>query len=205
MKKSLRPLIIASVLMLTVSCAYDGAEFTEYDDNDMALTEDVGARAEAITPASLPEAWTTVASAGTVDDSDVGLVNLIGSTAQFKGTAPSSESILIRYNVTATAGIDAINDRITVRYRDNGPDARVVVSLLQLDLDTGLTTTLATFDSNAFPGSSSIQTQVVNFGGCWFNYDFAANAYFIEALLTRTTESGRPTLSAIQLSGFNLC
>jgi hypothetical protein len=150
-------------------------------------------------------AWTAVASTGTIDEADVAVVRLSASIADLAPAAAAAETVVLRYNVVATPGINTINDRLIARFRDNGTSARVTVTLRSFTLATGATSNLAVLDSNGFAAATSFQTQEVAFGGCAFTYDFASNAYSIEVTMSRTDASGTPALQLLQLGGFNLC
>src|SRR5438128_2490540 len=107
-------------------------------------------RAEAQT-ADANRFWTTVGSAGTVDEADVRkivfdhafaqfgqpLINTTAAAAPETVNAPT-DSAVIRYNVTPvdglfTPGVGALR----VRYLATGPGARVVAKLIEVDLATG--------------------------------------------------------------------
>jgi hypothetical protein len=160
--------------------------------------------------------WTTVASAGTVDDADVGEVVFTGSLAKLqipvltdqttKATSASlSSSAVIYYNVVALDGL-FFGEGATLRARflDNGDQAQVILHLKEVNLDTGVTTTKMTLDSNKFPSASAFQTQSVSKCGSGSGFNFANRAYFIEAQLIRTGPNGNPGLAAIQL-GRTIC
>jgi hypothetical protein len=106
--------------------------------------------------------------------------------------ALSNATLNIRYNIVATEGLFG-GDRIgmRVRYTDNGANARVVVRLKEVNLQTGATALRMTFDSNAFPQAAGAQTQFVNTpcsSGSFF--DFTANA------TTLMSRSPRPAPAA---------
>lgn len=153
------------------------------------------------------EPWTTVGSAGTVDEADLSEVLFTGGIASLRTTLPAQASLTIRYNVVAVDGLlqggDAVN--MKVRFRDNGANARVSVALRQYNFNTGLTTTRITFDSNSFAASNSYQVQSVNsrcFSGNFF--DFFNNAYFVEVTLIKTGSGGDPSLALVGI-GSTLC
>lgn len=155
----------------------------------------------------LAKPWTTIASAGTVDETDTAKVNFSEATARLNLTTPAQTSATIRYNIVALDGlVDAGGDGygLSVRFRDNGPNERVVVRVKAVDLNTGLVTTLMTFDSDAFPASPLFQLRGVPV--CWplWSFNFNRNAYFAEAVLWKGSPLGNPGLSAIQI-GKTLC
>ncbi|HKQ79738.1 MAG TPA: hypothetical protein VJ810_38950 [Blastocatellia bacterium] len=177
------------------------------------------------------KAWTTVGSAGTVDDADAGKLVFQGSSIAFPDilqpqpfptaqTAHAASNALIplptqtttatiRYNVTAVDGLFTPGAELgmTVRYRDDGGWAQVLARLYEQDIYTGATNLLLTFDSNAFITSPNYQTQSVGVAVPYPYFDFNQKAYFIEATLTKTSSSisingGRPGLAIIKLNTY---
>lgn len=147
--------------------------------------------------------WTTVASAGTVDEADANKVNYSEGTARLNLAVPANSTATIRYNVVAVDGlVDAGGDgySLGVRFRDNGQDERVIVRLKAVDLNTGIVSTLMTLDSNAFPPNALFQLRYVPV--CWPNwgFNFTRNAYFVETILWKGTTAGNPGLTAVQIS-----
>lgn len=147
--------------------------------------------------------WTTVASAGTVDEGDIDEVNYSEGTARLNLATPAQTTATIRYNVVAVDGlVDAGGDgySLSVRFRDNGQDERVLVRLKSVDLNTGIVTTLMTLDSNAFPPNALFQLRSIPV--CWPNwsFNFNRNAYFVEAILSKGATLGNPGLTAITIS-----
>jgi len=135
------------------------------------------------------DAWTSVGSAGTVDESDLLLVQLatpvpgaVSMRPVFRGT------VHVRYNVVAVGGVlNANGVSLTARLLDRGDAQRVVLSLKEYGLHTGLTTTLLTLDSDSFSPSPVFQEENVFNGGCTPGpaLNFADNAYFIDVTLSR--------------------
>lgn len=170
--------------------------------------------------------WTTVGSAGTVDEADRDKLVFQGANVSFPEILPPLPSVelpersqplanavalpqetttaTIRYNVVATDGLFQYGGCVgmLLRYRDDGDRARVFARLIELDLNTGATVTRLTFDSNAFPASANFQTHSV---GGNFSFDFGQKAYYVEVTLTKVSSpivifgAGRPNLAAIQL------
>jgi hypothetical protein len=151
--------------------------------------------------------WTTVGSAGTLDEKSVGKVffdhsivqmgQLVGPTTISKAglVATQTDSAVIRYNVTAVDSFfvrrscspDNSQDvRLKLRYLAAGPGARVLAKLIELDLATGTEKPLLAFDSADpnFPRSDNYQVQSVSVCGRPWNFDFERKAYYIEATLT---------------------
>lgn len=146
--------------------------------------------------------WTTVGSAGTVDEADLGTVALSPNTAAVSGAATNA-TVDIRYNVVAVDGVfggEENSKTLTVRFADNGAAAQVIVRLQQLNILTGVTTTLAELNSNAFPPSNVAQTQFTNFN-CQRPevFDFENNIYYLNVPLIKTGSSGNPLIRAIKI------
>jgi hypothetical protein len=148
------------------------------------------------------KSWTTVASAGTVNDQDLSKVELSGGgLASFNAAAAASDTAYLRYNITAVDGLFVGGSpQMRVRFQDNGGNAQVVVYLMELNLSTGLPKKILELDSNDFAAAPSLQTQktgVCDAFGSSFN--FTDKAYYIEAKLVRTGAGGFPRLAAIQV------
>ena len=160
-------------------------------------------------------AWTTVGSAGTIDEDSEGEVLFDGAVVQkgdalvigkartgrqLLGGVEETDSAVIRYNVTAVDGMFGGPDsEMKIRFRADGKNARVVARLIELDIDTGAEVTRLTFDSANAPVQSGYQTHEVfdcrGFGDEAF--DFMQKAYYIEATLT--TDSFAASVAAIEV------
>jgi hypothetical protein len=164
--------------------------------------------------ANIDRSWTTVGSAGTLDESSVGKVffdhsivqmgQLLGGTLPAKKRAlifNQTQSAVIRYNITPVDSFFvSLNCSTTpspgvtlrLRYLAAGPNARVVAKLIEVDLATGNETTRMTFDSSG-PGRSRSDNYQVGFeracGRQPFVFDFKRKAYYIEATLTTAASS----------------
>lgn len=141
--------------------------------------------------------WTTVGSAGIVDELDTRLVAFDLGTATLR---PNFVGTLnLRYNIVAVDGLfGAPGAELGVRFRDNGARAQVVVQLKSYNLETGVTTTLLTLDSNNFPARANYQLQTVV--DCSLRFNFFDFAYFMDVELRKTTTAGSPALAIIQLA-----
>ncbi len=148
--------------------------------------------------------WTTVGSAGTLDEDSVGKVFFERAVVQKGNTiviAPvrqpradgridgldETDSAVIRYNVTAVDGLFGVKSaRMAVRFRDEGKGARVVAQLIEVDVVTGAEVTLLTFDSDdpGVPVLGGYHMHDVCGGG---PFDFVQKAYYIEATLTTSS------------------
>lgn len=158
--------------------------------------------------ADVDKNWTTVGSTGTLDEKSIGKVFFDQSKVQM-GRVPgptnpnpslvsTTDSAVIRYNVTAVdsffvpracrtnTSLSSLDVRLRLRYLASGPGARVVAKLIEVDLAIGTEKLLLTFDS-AGPGlslSDNYQVQSISVCGRPWNFDFQNKAYYIEATLT---------------------
>lgn len=162
--------------------------------------------------------WTTVGSAGTINEADSGKLVTQGPTVAFPEILPPTRqeafqifvpqvtvSATVRYNVVAT---DATVEggpilAMAARFRDDGDQAQVVLRLFETNIETGATTLLLTLDSNNFSAQTDYQLQTVSIVPTT-KPDFVNNAYFVEATLIQKRSpiflnGGRPGLAAIQL------
>ncbi len=161
----------------------------------------LGASAE--TP-DIERFWTTVGSAGTLDEESEGKVFFDRAVVQKGDTlviAPASrqpraegeveltDSAVIRYNVTAVDGLFVEHLLgMTIRFLDEGKGARVVAQLIEVDLATGAEETRLTFDSDVLPPQGGYRVHTVDAlfdcGKRPEAFDFVRKAYYIEATLT---------------------
>lgn len=169
--------------------------------------------AHAQTP-DINKIWTTVGSAGTVDEADVSKVFFDRSIAQMGnvigGSQPTSaataiipqqtQSAVIRFNVTPVEGLFAVKPpcftqtgtecpgiQLKLRYLASGNGARVVARLIEVDMATGAEVTRLNFDSSAFATANGYQVQSVAQCGPGVPrqpFDFGTKAYYVEARLT---------------------
>lgn len=152
--------------------------------------------------------WTTVGSAGTLDEKsqgqvffDHGVVQMgsplvVGGAArqprsEGDGGFDQTESAVIRYNVTAVDGLfDQENLAMTVRFLAEGRGARVVAQLISVDILSGAESTLLTLDSDDpnIPVKSGYHAEeVLNCKGRGEPFDFMRKAYYVEATLTTSS------------------
>lgn len=151
--------------------------------------------------------WTSVGSAGTVDEADRDAVSLDGAVASHVGAF--GRTVRIRYNVVAVDGLSGGGITLVGNYLDTGAGSRVILSLKRYSVDSDVTDVLLVLDSNdpLFPPSWSFQTRQVQ--TCEGGFDFTRHAYFIEAQLIRQATSP-PTaslaqLAAVQVSTGHVC
>lgn len=159
--------------------------------------------------------WTTVGSAGTLNQADQNKVVYSGGVISFPdapGTGGGGNLLplqtvqaVIRYNVTAVDGLFFQTGRLCMqtRFRDDGNRARVLLRLIEFNIDTGGTTSRLTFDSNTVAAQANFQTNSASTD--WHAFDFSRNAYYVEATLTKQHPigtpfgGGKPALGLIEL------
>ena len=164
--------------------------------------------------------WTTVGSAGTLDEKSEGKVFFDravvqkGQTIGFKsarvvsqgeGGVSETDSAVIRYNVTAVDGLfDVQGIRMAVRFLDEGVDARVFAQLIEVDMLTGAEVTLMTFDSDDpnVPVLSGYHMYDVCDDNRKQQFDFVQKAYYVEATLT-TSAFVTPSAAGIEAIQLN--
>lgn len=159
-------------------------------------------------PAAHAQVW--VGSTGTVDPNSTNLVKYINGRVELRNDAPVGSVAFIRYNVLPVR--DLAQDLSDMEYRvfdarflDNGA-GHVFLSLKQVNVSTGLITTLMTFDSNLSAPSASYQRGNTP-GNPTFNFIWADsqafnptdNVYYIEAQLSRTAAGGQAGLEGFSI------
>ena len=100
--------------------------------------------------------WTTVGSAGTVDEDSLKDVALSAERAEISIHSGPGTMGVVRYNVVAvddTVGVPGV--ALDVRFRDAVPADQVLVKLQQLEFATGNLTTLMTLNSDSYASSNS--------------------------------------------------
>ena len=149
--------------------------------------------------------WTMVGSDGTVDEMDLQEYAASANTMGIRSDL-SNAVVQIRYNIVAVEDVFGGEAKdLRVRLADNGADSRVIVRLEQMNIASGVRTTLATLDSDHFPPSSVAQARSIPFGCFAPEFDFDANVYFVEATLEKRTRAGNPLIRAIQICGNTAC
>ena len=152
-----------------------------------------------------PKAWTTVASAGTVNESDLDIVNLSGGGVASLVNGNDAVTGHIRFNVVATDGLfDFGVPRMKVRFNDNGNNAQVKVMLFRINLNTGLPEKILELDSDDYAASAASQSQTTAPCAATAGFNFSNHAYYIEAQLIRSGAGGYPKLTSIQLYNDNI-
>lgn len=159
----------------------------------------------------LQKVWTTVGSAGRVDETSTAKVVFEGSIVQLgpviehpvpAALPPQTESAVIRYHVTPADGLfdprspcsvgtgnNCPGIKLELRYVASGPDAQVTAKLIEVDLATGSETELLSFDSKDFSREATYQVQQASqcTPPALWTFDFDRKAYYVEATLTHST------------------
>ncbi len=152
--------------------------------------------------------WTTVGSAGAVDEEDLGIVDLADFFVGHK--AGQTGTVNIRYNIVAVEGANQEGmvimtpgfvggvpcttvvagdgcdfngaHQIRVRYRDSdghAPNVRVAFSIWRTNIMTGLDENIYTFDSNVDGANTGVgQTFTGTDCETKFDFDFDFSQYF---------------------------
>jgi hypothetical protein len=145
--------------------------------------------------------WTTVGSAGALNQVDLAKValhqsiiqlglDLVGTasaaTAQTATAAPRglpfpTIQAVARYNITPVDGVffsGRFRYALQIRFRGH-----ITAKLMQVNILDGIETQLVLFDSTQFPPSAGFQTQRVDTAQDAQALDFVNNAFYVEATL----------------------
>ncbi len=201
--------IVVLALLLTLTLAVLGplnkaakAQSQSEPQSNVVWTVD-GASPYGTIVLPVTRAWTTAASAGTLDEDSLSNTQVNNFILTLKpGT---TGMIRARYSITAVDGMNpfcpATQSIIRIRYRDSDgttTGARVLVEIRRTNVLTGGNTLVLAFDSNILPGAGTSFTTVTGTGP--FDFDFLQNVYWIEATISRTNSAQFADLGSIQLS-----
>jgi hypothetical protein len=168
--------------------------------------------------ASVLTGWTSVGSAGTVDEDSLSIVGMRGSFVEMntscvlailkisKFCTVATGTVTVRYKVVPTGALNIMPPSgfvpfsLMARFRDAGNMQHVVLLLKEVNLQSGSENTLLTLDSDSFPASTNYQTQTGP-RSCGFTVNFDQNAYYVEALISNSSGTGPgPGLQAIWIN-----
>ena len=144
-----------------------------------------------------------VGSSGLPSPGDELEISLNGPRAEVREDLPSA-SVTMRYDMQF--GMDfavapMTNNTLELRYRDNGPAARVIAALYHHD-GAGRTNSILLFDSDNYQQSSSFQKRFVVSVEEYLHYD---SEYWIELVMMKDAPGGAPAVEAVaattQLAG----
>jgi hypothetical protein len=153
--------------------------------------------------------WTHIGAAGVPDESSAPLRFGSNGAVAVGLSVAAPARVVLRYNITAVNGLfanEAPNSEglplcLHVRYRDTGPDARVVVRIREVSFGIFAgpgehVRTLITFNSDSQSGSGS--REYVGATVCSTNlaFQFFQHAYFAEVELLKLGPRGDPGLHA---------
>jgi hypothetical protein len=159
-------------------------------------------------PAASAQTW--VGSTGTVDPNSTNLVKYINGRVELRNDAPVGSVAFIRYNVLPVrdlaADLASLEYRVfDARFLDDGA-GHVFLALKQVNLSTGVTTTLMTFDSNLSAPNASYQRNNTpgnpEFNFTWADsdgFDPADCVYYVEAQLSRNAAGGQAGLAGFSI------
>src|SRR5262245_15028821 len=83
-------------------------------------------------PSAQIHPWTSVGSAGVVDEDDTGIVEFVLGEARVPAAAPAGSVLDLRYNIVSLEGFAGPGFYVMrARFRDNGNAARVLLNLRQ--------------------------------------------------------------------------
>jgi hypothetical protein len=137
-----------------------------------------------------------IGSTGAVDEADKNIFLFSSAIASIKAGAALPAALDVRYNIPR-AEFAAQGLGLDVRYRDNGAGGRVVVSVFQLNLDTGVISNVFSLDSNQFAQSLFFQKRRIS--SCGPILDLAG-ILWLEVTITKTSESGIPAFAGAVVS-----
>jgi hypothetical protein len=161
--------------------------------------------------------WTAVASAGTIDEGDLGKIVLNNDgSAEIRSTI-SSTSAKVRFNVVALPALEPAVDPdavigglvFSMRFRDNGTGARVIATLKRVTLAgfspemPQATDVIATIDSDIEPPGNTWQTAFARRATCCLRGSdglrFLDWGYIVEVQMIKHDSTGNPGIMGVQL------
>ena len=154
--------------------------------------------------ARYPIMWDTIGSVGIVDNAkDMKKINFYGGAVDLKKRG----TVQLRYNITPpmyetpTGNLASafIYGGFGVRFRDDGPAARVRVYLKAYNKSTGDNYTLWIADSDKVAPSDSFQTVWYRTPPSYvpFTLNFAGNFYYMDVFLSKTNGKAKAELGGI--------
>jgi hypothetical protein len=153
---------------------------------------------------SMAAVWSTSGWAGAVDDNSLDLYYTSSSALAIKSTAPDPSTVYAFYNLPQLAGFSGNKMlRWVVRYREDA-GARVLLTLRRFDIETGVATTVDTFDSDDYGDTvgSPRTDERCAVAEAW---DFNQGAYTVQASLTRPNDANLVLLYGFSLEAVNAC
>jgi hypothetical protein len=154
--------------------------------------------------------WTASGVTGIVDEADTHLHSFNSTGSVSIKSSISGGTLDIRFPINALGPL-GLSECVMMRarLRDTGAGARVLVSLIALDITTGKRSVLGQIDSNNVtpPGDP---TQYELYRTCLnvdssLPFDFVFFTYYVEAQLIKTTATANPGLMALQICTEDRC
>jgi hypothetical protein len=148
-----------------------------------------------ISSANAAPIWTTVGSAGTVDETALAIFAVDFASLGYSSSSSSTATITARYNVTIEDTNSPAWTTLEIVANDAGVVNGVTAILYGVSRSTGSSTLIAAVGS----GGSGTNTTATGAIGTSTTFDFANNYYFVQASVVRTSSSSNPTLRGIRL------
>ena len=143
--------------------------------------------------------WGIAGSTGVVDEADFEVYQTTGPAMEIRADAPEEVTLNVRYNVSLKDAVADSTINPAMRIRDNGPDARVVVTFIARSLLDGQSRVLSIFDSDELEPSDEFQ--LLGTTGTTPTIGIAAEVYYFDVRISRTSRAGSPGLAGICFVG----
>jgi hypothetical protein len=160
--------------------------------------------------ASAQDIWTTSGVTGIVDEADAQMHSFNSTGSVSIKSSISSGTLDIRFPVNALGPL-GLSECVMMRarLRDTGAGARVLVSLIALDITTGERSSLGQIDSDTVappvdPTQYALYRTCLNVDSS-LPFDFVFFTYYVEAQLIKTTAAANPGLMAVQICTEDRC
>ena len=139
--------------------------------------------------------WSTVGSAGTIDESDISEAYFYNDYVSIKLTPTLPASVTIRYNIEPFNYINTYPCIPRIGYSDSGSSGQIILSLIEVSLLTGARKTLETFNSDSYLQVSGFQSKELDWE---VFFDFKDHIYYIEANIYRYNQLNGAKLNFIK-------
>jgi hypothetical protein len=162
-----------------------------------------------------PFAWSTVASAGTVDEASTSLVLLDAGSVGFRPTAPAGSVAVIRYPLSSLPSGSAFFNPpvgyevfysyvrlvLTLSFRKNDDNAYAAAAVKRVRLADGQTNTVAGVNSLAYFPGGDVQhdERIVGCSAPPYCYAPAEYAYFVEVVIWKPQATSDPKVVGVRV------
>jgi subtilisin-like proprotein convertase family protein len=185
----------------TVNCAPASGSFFPVGTTPVTCTSTAGPSCSFNVTVHAPRYWTTVGSAGTLDEDSFGKVIYPDFTVRLKdGTTGTAN---LRYNITATQGISsycpATQSVVNVRFRNSdntGTHAQVKFDIHRTNVVSGGNDIVFSFNSNGLGAGGSFTTASLSPN---IDFDFSHYVYWIEATVFRDNAAQFADLGSVEI------